>query len=713
MFPAYTAEKPTRFATRRLGRFSVLLAFSFTFLVLLWQTGSFVYLFIYDRTPLPKIPELPQTSILYAADGSLLARLHGPFDRIEVPLSAIPDHLEAAVIAAEDENFYEEGAISPAAILRAAVANVRSRSFQQGGSTITQQVVKNRITGNERSLVRKAREAVLAQKLASRYSKDEIFAGYLNNVYFGEGAYGVQAAAQRYFSIDARDLSVAQAATLAGLIPAPELFDPLDHPRRAVIRRDLVLARMAELGFIEPSLATRLKTKKLKVNPVDDVPDGGSRYFVEHVIAHLKERYGDDAPFEGGLRVRTTLEPSLQKVADRAVRTNLDERGDPAAALVAIDPSSGAIVALSGSERFDRMQFNLATQARRQTGSAFKVFTLAAALENGISLDSIWSGPSSMSIADPRCLGAGGRAWTVGNYGDASAGTMSLLDATANSVNTIFAQVAVRVGPDKVADVARRMGIRSELQAVCSITLGSQSSSPLEMTSAFATLAAGGTYREALPVRLVLSPASELLFMGPPQAKRALDPVHADLVTRALQRVVTSGTGTAATLKGRAVAGKTGTAQNYQDAWFCGYTPQLATCVWVGYPKGPIPMLNVQGVPQVYGGSIPAAIWHDFMKAALADEPIQRFREGEASAPASGDASVGAPGVSPEPSPTEDAHKEPSPGPPPSEAPAPQPSEEPLPVPLPSPNGREAIGPTAGAFWRDQPVRSRSSSGGG
>jgi penicillin-binding protein 1A len=352
---------------------------------------------------------------------------------------------------------------------------------------------------------------------------------------------------------------------------------------------------------------------------------------MENVVKQLVDTDGYQRTFEGGLRVATTLDPEMQRAAEKAVAQHLPDSSDPSAALVAVDPSTGAIRALVGGRDFDKKKFNLATQAHRQTGSAAKTFTLVAAVEKGISLNTIWSGPSSIVIEDPRCMGpdpqdpSQEKPWEVHNYADEESGTFTLSQAIAHSVNTIFAQLVVDVGPDRVRHVMRELGVRSsKLQDVCSITLGSQAITPLEMTSAYATLAARGVYHAPMAIRQIKSATGQVVQKSPVAGERVMDQNDADVVTFALQGVIQSGTGTAAAI-GRPAAGKTGTGQNFQDAWFCGYTPQLATCVWVGYPKGEIPMENVEGLSHVFGGSIPAAIWHDFMDRALAGAPIESF----------------------------------------------------------------------------------------
>src|SRR5690242_12896795 len=332
------------------------------------------------------------------------------------------------------------------------------------------------------------------------------------------------------------------------------------------------------------------------------------------------------------MKVTTTLDPRLQRLATKAIGNWLGKPGEPAAAVVAMTPGTGAIRAMAVAAPGHRsMAFNLATQSRRQAGSTFKLFTLTAAMEDGIPLNSVWNGPPSLTIPDPICMNTNGP-WDVHNFADEESGTMSLLQATANSVNTIFAQIVTKVGPQKIVDVAREMGVRSPLVPVCSITLGPEGVSPLDMTDAFATVAAGGIHH-----------APEGLQRRTP-GTRVLSNDVASKVTYALSGVIKAGTGTAAAL-GRPAAGKTGTAESFEDAWFCGFVPQLAACVWVGYPQAEIPLENLDGFGQVVGGSIPARIWHDFMAPAVHGLPVKPLPAPPASA-------LKAKGVRPAPSAT-------------------------------------------------------------
>ena len=629
--------------------------------------GFLMIAFVYANTKLPDAPPGPQTTFVLDRNGKLITTLHAEVNRVVVPFDQIPDDVKNAVIAAEDKDFYHHGGVSYFSIIRAGWADLTHRGIVQGGSTITQQYVKNVYTGNQRSFGRKIKEAILAVKVDHKYSKDEILGRYLNTVYFGNGAYGVQAAAQVYFGIPARKLSLLQAATLAEVIPAPAQYDPVDHADVAKVRRNSVLQKMASQGYITQQEADQLMDQPVKVKLRPQVAHKFA-YFVSVVSKALQDTYGYAETFTGGLRVTTTLDSKMQRAAAQAVASHLPAKSDPAAALVAIDPKTGAIRALVGGRDFTRAKFNLATQAHRQAGSAFKPFTLSAAMEKKISLKSTWQGPAEITIDDPECANPDGTPWMVHNYADEEAGTFELTEATAHSVNTIFAQLVTTVGPDKVVDVAERMGIKSPLQPVCSITLGTQAVSPLDMTTAYASLAARGVVRSPYTVVQVKSTDNHVNDVYQPKAgTRALKKNDADLVTFALQAVVDHGTGTAAQI-GRPVAGKTGTAQKFVDAWFCGYTPQLAACVWVGYPKGEIPLENVEGVSNVFGGSIPAGIWHDFMSAAMQGQPALDFAK-----PSFQGYDVFPKGAVPSPEPAPSPSPSPSP-PPPSVEPSPSPS---------------------------------------
>jgi penicillin-binding protein 1A len=573
-----------------------------------------------------------RSSLVYAADGARLGTVPSGRYREPVPLGRMSRWLPRATVAVEDRRFWRHGALDYEGIARAALANLKAGRVVQGGSTITQQLVRDRYLGHRRMTVRrKLQEACLAVELAQRWSKQRILTEYLNLVFYGHHAFGAQAAAWTYFSRPARRLTLAQAALLAGLPQAPSLDDPFKRPRAARARRNEVLAAMRSNGTISRGQYRAAAAGPLGLRP-------GHRYsrvrfgtFFGFALRGLVDRFGARRARHGGLRVLTTLDPRLQRLAERASARWLHKPSDPAAALVAIDPRDGAVRAMTALTPGRRARrFNLASQSHRQAGSAFKVFTLTAAIERGIPLSSVWHGPASLTIPSKRCLNATGR-WVVHNFADESTGTMTLRQAIAHSVNTIFAQVVMRVGPARVVAVAHRMGIRSPLKPVCSITLGPEGVSPLEMTRAFATLAAGGVRRRATGLRRVGAADGTVVSRMRPAGRRVLARRVAEQVTSALTGVIRSGTGRAAD-PGRPAAGKTGTAEGFKDAWFCGYVPQLAACVWMGYPQAEIPMHDIDGFAQVVGGSVPARIWHDFMVAALRGKPVRPLRP----APATG-----------------------------------------------------------------------------
>jgi penicillin-binding protein 1A len=568
---------------------------------------------------------LGANSFVFASDGTLLGSIPSSQNRQPLRLRQMTKWVPQATVAIEDRRFWQHGALDYVGIARAAWENLASGAFVQGASTLTQQLARNLYIGEEQTRIRrKIVEACLAIKLEERLTKRQILAEYLNTVYYGNHAYGIEAAAQTFFSRHASELNLPQAALLAGLPQAPSLYDPLRDPRAALRRRDEVLAAMLAARAITPAAYRWARNVGLRLKPTSIYTKIRLPYFFGYVENQLVRHYGADTVRSGGLRVTTTIDPRLQSLAERAQRAVLRSREDPSSALVAIDPRTGDVRAMAvwvPSGR--RLQFNLASQGHRTAGSAFKPFTLATAMEQGISLYSTFTGPPAMTIPDRRCEGPGGP-WDVHNYADESAGTMDLVSATAHSVNTIFAQLVTKVGPDRVAALAHRMGITSRLQAVCSITLGSQPVSPLEMTNAYATLAARGVHRPPQALRRVRLPNGKLARPSTGKARRALSQNAADQVVYALQAVVRYGTGTAAALD-RPVAGKTGTAENFQDAWFCGFVPQLATCVWIGYPRAEIPLLDVEGVSGVTGGSLPAQIWHQFMTGATARLPVLDF----------------------------------------------------------------------------------------
>jgi penicillin-binding protein 1A len=581
---------------------------------------------------------LGSNSFLYTDNGSLLGVVPSATNRQPLPLSQMSSWLPEATVAIEDARFWEHGALDYQGILRALYDDVTSGQIVQGGSTLTQQLVRNLYIGNpQRTFSRKIKEACLAeklfQKMQGRYgdqARKHILAAYLNEVFYGRHAYGAEAASVTYFSKDAGKLNLSQAALLAGLPQAPTTYDPALHPGFAISRRNEVLKAMLTRGYITREQYRVAKSKPLGLKLGSLYTQLHQPNFFGWATQQLVDRFGQRQVERGGLKVTTTLDPRLQALALHAVSGVLRTSTDPAAAIVAIDPRTGAVKAMvdylpSGR----RMQFNLATQAHRSTGSAFKAITLATALSEGVSLYSTFYGPPELYITDPACSTNNGP-WDVHNSGDESAGTVNLLDATAGSINTIFAQLISKVGVANTVKMAHWLGITTPsgptspyFKPVCAITLGSVGFTPLELTDVYATIASGGIHHAPQAFLNVKGPHDKTLS-STPGAQRVLSPnVDAEL-TYALEGVITHGTGTAAAI-GRPAAGKTGTAENYQDAWFCGYVPQLATCVWVGYPSGEIPLVNVEGVYDVFGGTLPAEIWRDFMGPAVGPYKVIGF----------------------------------------------------------------------------------------
>ncbi|MFN2490505.1 MAG: transglycosylase domain-containing protein [Actinomycetota bacterium] len=574
---------------------------------------------------------LPLRSTIVAADGSILARLYKQ-NRAYVPIERIPTSVVEAVLSAEDARFFEHPGFDFRSIARAALANLEEGQVVQGGSTITQQYVKNTYFRHPaRTFERKARELRFALELERRLTKRDILERYLNTVYFGEGAYGVKAAAETYFDRHLGHVSVPQAALLAALIRAPTNYDPRIHPRAALVRRNYVLRRMGELGELAPAQVARATGAPLRVAAQPPELATDQPYFVEAVRQEIlgDPRLGvapderDRLLHEGGLRVETTFSPRLQAAAERAVSSVLDQPGDPEAALVAIRPRTGDIVAMVAGRDFRTSQVNLALGAEgggsgRQPGSAFKPIVAAAALEAGIPLDrSYGSEPATFTFDDAE-------PWSVRNAEGTAFGAMPLDEALVYSVNGVYARLGLELGAGSIAEQAEAMGVRSELAPVPSIALGSEEVSVVDMAAAYATLANGGTAVAPSTIDRIKLPGGDELEYGGPESLDAVSPGTAYQLTEVLEQVIERGTGTAADID-RPAAGKTGTTNDYADAWFVGYTPQLVAAVWVGYPEGNIPMTSVHGI-SVSGGTFPAAIWRNFMLAALDGVPVEPFR---------------------------------------------------------------------------------------
>ena len=596
-----------------------------TLLVFTALSGS-AYLLV--RVPLPPEVPLDQSTLIVDAHGARLASLDNGENRVNVHLDQVPQVVIDAVLAAEDKEFFDHSGIDPVSILRATWADLRGRQLQ-GGSTLTQQYVKNVYLTRERTLLRKLKEAVLAVKLERRYEKPEILERYLNTIYLGRGAYGVQAASRSYFGKDVGELGLREATYLAGLIRSPEAADAAKSPKAATARRARVLRAMERAGAI-----TEAERRAVEKEPVDSYvvarsqaettfarPDKGTQYFVEYVRRQLETTYGRTALYSGGLRVKTTLDLTMQEQAYDAVYGYLDRPGDPSAALVAID-DQGHVKAMVGGRDWTAAdpfaKVNLAVGREgggtgRQPGSTFKAFVLAAALKDGWSATSTMAGPPE--VVFPKANQ--GKDYVVKNFEDADFGpSVNLMDATKNSVNTVYAQLIKAIGSAKVAKLAHEAGIGSDLVENISLALGTSEVSVLEMAGAFSTFANRGVRVEPTVILEVTTADGRILQRAKPQPRtRVLDQGQADVVNLALQQVVQGGSGTSAKI-GKPVAGKTGTTQDFGDAWFVGYTPRLTTAVWMGFPEGNVhKMDNVRG-RKVNGGSFPAVLFRRFMQGA-------------------------------------------------------------------------------------------------
>ena len=577
-----------------------------------------------------------QNSFVYAADNTVLGAIPAEKNRQPVALDQISPLLAQATVAIEDRRFYSHSGVDYEGIVRAAVKNLQSGEIVEGGSTLTQQLVRNLYIGNEVSWERKTKEACLALKLEEeglptlwgaqpagvagaelkRWRKEKILETYMNQVYFGSHAYGAEAAAQTYFSKRAKNLDLVQAALIAGLPQAPSIYDPFKRPGEALRRRNDVLAAMKDAGYIDLATYVEAVDKPLELKAGQLYTRIREPFFFAYVRELLIDKYGASTVRGGGLKVYTTINPRFQKLAVRAMRDALGEHDDPSSAIVSINPKNGAIRAMTAvNPAQPNIQFNYAAQGKRQTGSSFKTFVLVEAVRQGINpfSTSYLSAPLHWQ-PDPNS-----EAWDVATYSHSYLGSVPISTATLSSDNTVYARLTLDVGPENVVRTARQMGIKTKLLAVPSIGLGSNSVSVLEMASAYATLASGGVFSEPMAIKKVVLASGEVdrtARWGKPKRRRVLTDGQAAAVTEILQDNMTGGTGTGAYYGDPYSAGKTGTTDEHVDAWFAGYTPRASTVVWVGYPNAQIEMNSVHGI-SVAGGTFPADIWHLFMQGAF------------------------------------------------------------------------------------------------
>ena len=556
-----------------------------------------------------------ETSYIYDINGTLLHRLHDEANREVVSLDEVSPNLKRAVLAVEDSYFYSHNGINPSSVGRALLANVQAGSTVEGGSTITMQLVKNLFLTPERSISRKVAEAVLALRLEQIFSKDEILEMYINQVYWGHNNYGVETAAQSYFNKSAKDLTLPEAAVMAGLIQAPEQYSPFNNYQSTRQRQAVVLGRMRQLGWISAEEQANAEAAPLLIGEIKSFGTSSVPYVTDATVLELKDRFGSDAVLRGGMRVQTTIDLAMQRKAEEVVRSHNARiaRMADQMALVAIDPRTHFVKAMVGGADHTKSQFNRATMAQRQPGSAFKPFVYYAAFATGrYSPDS--------SIADtPVSYPDGYRSYSPRNYDGSFMGNISIRKALEVSRNVPAVKLGQAVGINNIIELCRTLGIESPIMPVTSLPLGAVDLTPMEMAGAYATFANYGWHSDPTFIVQVTDSSGTMLLDNTPNPQLVLDPWAAAALTDVLQGVIVRGTARNAAI-GRPAAGKTGTTDSQRDVWFVGYVPQLATAVWVG---------NDNYAPLrsgATGGTYAAPVWRDFMRQALADVPVENFR---------------------------------------------------------------------------------------
>lgn len=625
--PSSAPAAPRR---RRIRRFFRFLFLTVALLILLGVAAA-AWVFYQDFTgDLPSIERLahyspPSVTRVYAGDGTTILGEFYLQKRYPLPLSKIPLLVQRAFIAAEDKDFYKHRGVNFSAVLRALIANWNEGRTVQGGSTISQQIVKSILLTPERSYRRKIQEMVLALRLEQTLSKEEILELYLNQIYLGSGAYGVEAAAREYFNKSVADLTLPEAAMIGGLAPAPSVYSPLKNLEEAKARQRYVLERMMEERYVSYAQAMTAWQEPLSLSPAPPASYSGlAPYYVEHVRQLLEKRYGEDAPEKLGLEVYTTVDLSLQKDAEQAFRDGIDmlcrregicRQGGPNhldGGLLSVDLTSGEVKAMVGGYDFNRSQFNRATQAKRQPGSAFKPIIYAAALDHGYT-------PASIVKDSPVSYRSGGRRWAPQNYDHKFRGSIRLREALTFSRNVPTVRIADHIGIPYLLSYAANLGIPAPLAPNLSVALGTSEVTLLELVRAYGVFATGGTLFDPIFISKITDSQGALVSEASFKRTQVISSETAYLITSLLKSVIERGTGKAALELGRPAAGKTGTTDSFQDAWFIGYTPEMLTGVWIGFDeKRPL------GSGET-GGKVAAPIWTAFMKAALGDRPIEDF----------------------------------------------------------------------------------------
>lgn len=599
-------------------------------------------------------PDLTRVSRVFASDGTLLAELHDGRISEPVAFDNIPLQMVYAMLAAEDSDFFVHEGVDYRSIFSAALSNLTSDTTR-GGSTITQQVVKNTFVGSELTIQRKIQEAFTALELERRYTKEQILEYYMNSIFFGSNAYGVSAAAEEFFQKELDQLTIADAATIAVLPRNPTQYNPRKNFDLVLDRRNDVIAEMLDSGFITQAAYDSAVAEPMII--ADRVPSVSE---ADHVVAEVKRQLLSEPEFDflgatreerkiaifgcsaedlecsggGGLNIYLTIDLDLQDAANRILRDWLPVDADPetqlpTGAIAMVESENGAVRVIASGLPFEDQQYDLAVQGARNPGSSFKPFALVAALENGGSINSWWDSSSPLDIPCPYVCSSRGNVWRVSNAGGGGSGLMRLYEATYRSVNTVYAQVSLEVGPDKIVETANRMGVTAELTPVPSIVLGAGAVSPLDMASAYTNFSTNGLWSKPFLVDRVERTDGSLVYEHEHNPIQAVDPAIMAVARRPMLIVPTSsGTAPRANI-GRPQGGKTGTHQNFTEAWFVGYVPQYATAVWVGYPDAQIPLTNVfingQTYSRVFGGSVPAPIWAEFMQIVLAGVPVADF----------------------------------------------------------------------------------------
>ena len=598
----------------------------FLFLVaaLIGGSAGFVLFSVWD---LPQVQTLEEykpsiTSRVYSDKNRLLAEFYVE-NRTPVSLSGVPDQLIQALIATEDARFYKHRGLDLRGIARATYRNIRAGRIVEGGSTLTQQLAKILFLSPERSYARKLKEMALALKIEQRYTKREILSLYLNQIYFGSGAYGVEAAAQIYFKKSAKDLDLTECALLAGLPRSPKHYSPFKEPLQALGRRAFVLNRMVALHMITPAQADEAKKTPLPVQP--NISAGGpAPYFVEYIRQKVEERFGSGILYSGGINVTTSINDELQTFAEEAVKTGLAkiERrlgkkksalSPLQAAIIAIEPVTGHIRAMVGGRDFGQSQFNRAWQAYRQPGSAFKPIIYAAALERGFGAADLLNDSPATYKFDKK------KSWTPENFTKTYQGAVTLRKALAQSLNVPTVRLLEKVGIDEAILYARKLGIKSQLAPYLSLALGSSDMTLVELTSAYGVFANHGVRLEPSAILMITDSTGRVLYSNDAVPKQAIKPDTAYLITNLLRGVIERGTAWKARELGRPAAGKTGTTNDYHDAWFIGYTPSITAGVWIGYDD------HRSIGPKETGSRAALPIWLDFMKKAMKDAEPEDF----------------------------------------------------------------------------------------